>query len=217
MRHGPPLQLHARTAGWPAWSWSRPVGALYGPSTLPSTTSAPPLWWAIDDTVTTRGAVGSQQQRQQQPGQHEVAEMVGAELQLEAVAGDRPLRRCHHAGVVDRAGRSARSGSRRTRAPTSSTTGRAAATSTSASAISGPDAFGGAAWPDRCRGRPARRAHRGGECFGALPADAGISASDDRGASATGQAAASPRIQLIWTNLPGFARATPVERGHCGL
>jgi hypothetical protein len=38
--------------------------------------------------------------RQEQPGEGEVAEVVGAELQLEAVRR-RAVRRGHHAGVVD--------------------------------------------------------------------------------------------------------------------
>jgi hypothetical protein len=42
----------------------------------------------------------AQQPRQQQPGQHEVAEVVGAELKLEPVTRGRPARRRHHAGVV---------------------------------------------------------------------------------------------------------------------
>ena len=42
-----------------------------------------------------------EQVRHQQPGEGEVAEVVGAELQLEAVVGLASPRRGHHAGVVD--------------------------------------------------------------------------------------------------------------------
>ncbi len=44
---------------------------------------------------------GALERRQQQRGQGEVAEDVGAELQLEAVDGLEPLRRRHDAGVVE--------------------------------------------------------------------------------------------------------------------
>ena len=37
----------------------------------------------------------------QQPGQREVSEHVGAELQFKSIARLLALRRCHHAGVVD--------------------------------------------------------------------------------------------------------------------
>ena len=50
---------------------------------------------APDEIVTTRSVT----MRQQQAGQREVAEVVGAELQLEAVGG--AARDRHHAGVVD--------------------------------------------------------------------------------------------------------------------
>jgi hypothetical protein len=43
---------------------------------------------------------GPAQGRQQQPGQREVAQVVGPELELEALLGQRP-RRHHHARVVD--------------------------------------------------------------------------------------------------------------------
>jgi hypothetical protein len=51
-------------------------------------------------TVTTPRARHRQQQVQHLPGEREVAEVVGAELQLEAVPRGL-LRRGHHAGVVD--------------------------------------------------------------------------------------------------------------------
>ncbi len=51
-------------------------------------------------TVTTRGLLGSEKQRQQARGEGEVPEMIGADLQLEPVGG-LPVRRCHHARVVD--------------------------------------------------------------------------------------------------------------------
>ena len=46
------------------------------------------------------GSIHAEQVLQQQAGEREMAEMVGAELQLEAVGGVL-LRRVHHAGVVD--------------------------------------------------------------------------------------------------------------------
>ena len=45
--------------------------------------------------------VRAAQERQQTPGESEVTEVVGAELQLEAVLGRPALRRGHHARVVD--------------------------------------------------------------------------------------------------------------------
>ena len=51
--------------------------------------------------MTTRGSLGREQGRQQQAGQHEVPEVIGAELQLEVVRGDGPSRWPHDAGVVD--------------------------------------------------------------------------------------------------------------------
>jgi hypothetical protein len=56
--------------------------------------------WPTLLTVTTREPGHGQQQVQQQPGEREVAEVVGAELHLEAVPGGL-LRGVHHAGVVD--------------------------------------------------------------------------------------------------------------------
>ena len=56
--------------------------------------------WPTLLTVTIREPARGQQAVEQQPGEREVAEVVGAELQLEAVLGRR-LRREHHAGVVD--------------------------------------------------------------------------------------------------------------------
>ena len=46
------------------------------------------------------GVIHRQKVVQQQPGEREVTEVVGAELQLEPVGGRR-LGRVHHAGVVD--------------------------------------------------------------------------------------------------------------------
>ena len=46
------------------------------------------------------GSVHAEQVVQQQPGKREMTEVVGAELQLEAIHGGL-LRRVHHAGVVD--------------------------------------------------------------------------------------------------------------------
>jgi hypothetical protein len=56
--------------------------------------------WPLLLTVTTREPGDGQEPVQQQAGEGEVAEVVGAELQLEAVGG-RLLRGVHHAGVVD--------------------------------------------------------------------------------------------------------------------
>ena len=70
----------------------------------PGCPRAPPRrrrWCAIEATVTTRGAPELQQGRQQQPGQHEVAEVVGAELQLVAVLGLRCFGGAITPGVVD--------------------------------------------------------------------------------------------------------------------
>ena len=50
--------------------------------------------------VTTREPATGKQPIQQQAGEGEVAQVVGAELHLEAVLGER-LRRVHHPGVVD--------------------------------------------------------------------------------------------------------------------
>ena len=47
------------------------------------------------------GRLGLEQRRQQQAGEREVAEVVGAELELVALRGLAVLRRGHHAGVVD--------------------------------------------------------------------------------------------------------------------
>ena len=44
-----------------------------------------PKLWALDDTVTTRGSGAASSVGQQQAGEREVAEVVGAELALEAV------------------------------------------------------------------------------------------------------------------------------------
>ena len=70
-------------------------------SGLPSSTDSSPRWWATEATGTTRGVAALQQARQQQAGQREVAEVVGAELELVAVLGLAVLRRRHHPGVVD--------------------------------------------------------------------------------------------------------------------
>ena len=55
-----------------------------------------PMRWAPEETVTTRPVT----LLEQQVGEREVAEVVGAELQLEAVGGTLE-RRDHDAGVVD--------------------------------------------------------------------------------------------------------------------
>ena len=52
------------------------------------------------ETVTTRASEPRPQPAQEEAGEGEVAEVVGADLQLEAVGGLAP-RRGHHAGVVD--------------------------------------------------------------------------------------------------------------------
>ena len=90
-----------------------------------------PKLWAFDDTVTTRGSARREQRRQQQAGEGEVAEVVGAELALEAVLGG-GLRHRHDPGVVhedverlELVGEAAR----RTRAPRPATGGRALRTS----------------------------------------------------------------------------------------
>ena len=70
--------------------------------------------------MTTRDAVAGGERVEQQAGEREVAEVVGAELQLEAVRGHR-ARRHHHAGVVDEdvdARVVGGDGGRRTSAPT---------------------------------------------------------------------------------------------------
>ncbi len=51
-------------------------------------------------TVTTRAPSVATQHIEQQPGKREMAEVIGAELHLEAVGG-LPVRNRHDAGVVD--------------------------------------------------------------------------------------------------------------------
>ena len=50
--------------------------------------------------MTTRGVGAGGERVEQQAGEREVAEVVGAELELEAVGG-LAARRHHHPGVVD--------------------------------------------------------------------------------------------------------------------
>ena len=100
-RPEPLAAARARSGSWrastgrrPSTARSRPRGAGW------SGRSAGPMWWAVLVTVTTRAALGAQQRRQQLRGEREVAEVVDAELHLEAVLG-LPLRHRHQAGVVD--------------------------------------------------------------------------------------------------------------------
>ena len=93
--------------------------------------SVPP-WCAIDATRDHPALRRPRAARQQQPGQHEVAEVVGAELQLEAVRGaSASLRRGHHAGVVDQQVERAVPRLGEVAAPTPSTPRSSWATSTS--------------------------------------------------------------------------------------
>ena len=59
-----------------------------------------PKRWAVLLTVTTRASRAPLKQTDQLAGQGEMAEMVGAKLQLKALSG-LPSGRCHHAGIVD--------------------------------------------------------------------------------------------------------------------
>ena len=61
----------------------------------------PPIRAARLLSDVTRGLLGGAQQRQQVAGESEVAEVVAAELQLEAVGRGLAIGRLHDAGVVD--------------------------------------------------------------------------------------------------------------------
>ncbi len=121
-----------------------------------------------------------QQPVQQQAGEGEVAQVVGAELQLEAVLGGR-LRRVHHAGVVDQQVDAVVVGAQLLRggADDSSEVRSSSCSATSAPGAAGGDAGGGVlALVEVAHGEHHVGAVRG-EGLGGLEAQAGVGAGDD--------------------------------------
>ena len=182
-----------RRAGWPACCCRRPAAAGTSPPGCRRARVASPRWWAIEETVTTRGAAAASSAGSSRAGEREVAEVVGAVLQLEAVLGLAVARRRHHPGVVDQQVERARPSARR-----SSRTDACEARSSRSTRVE-PAIAGGGPPPglDVAAGQ-----HDGGAVGGELPggvhADPGVGAGHDGGASGqVGQVGGLPAQVLL--------------------
>ena len=136
-------------------------------------------------------ALDGQQVVQQQTRQREVAEVVGAELQLEAVFGGLPRRRVHHAGVVDQQVDARVGGAQlvgRRADAVQRATGRAAAPRRSAFGLAAMILSAAALPLSRLRTASTTCAPLAGEDRGGVVAEAGVGAGDDGDAARSDRA-----------------------------